>query len=174
MRMQSLAAFVLAMLLGAPVAARAQMSDATVAEAAATAVRGCPSFTIFDDISIAVDNRAVTLRGYVTMPYKRDDIVKRVSKLDGVRSVDDQIVVLPVDPADDGLRRRIAAAIYGNPAFWQYAALATPPIHIIVNHRRVTLTGVLPSEVDRMLAYSLAQVDGVMGVTNSIRVEGGL
>ncbi len=66
------------------------------------------------------------------------------------------VKVLPVSQFDDQLRYRIARAIYGNSNFWNYAIMANPPIHIVVEHGRVTLTGVVQSEVDRMLARSLA------------------
>ena len=90
------------------------------------------------------------------MPYKKDDIGKRVAGIDGVREVQNNIEVLPVSSYDDQLRHRIARAIYGNPSFWNYAAMANPPIHIIVENGRVTLTGVVNSNVERMLARSLA------------------
>ena len=91
----------------------------------------------------------VTLTGKVTMPYKRNDIEKRVAKVDGVRTVDNEITVLPVSQFDDELRYRIARSIYGNSNFWNYAIMANPPIHIVVEHGRVTLTGVVQSNVDR-------------------------
>ena len=40
--------------------------------------------TIFDSISASVDNGRVVLTGWVTMPYKRDDLEQRVRKVDGV------------------------------------------------------------------------------------------
>src|SRR6185295_17933050 len=61
-------------------------------------------FTIFDDVSANVKDGVVTLTGKVTMPYKRDDIAKRVAKVEGVRQVKDQITVLPVSQFDDELR----------------------------------------------------------------------
>ena len=64
--------------------------------------------------------------------------------------------MLPVSQFDDELRFRIARAIYGNSSFWNYAAMANPPIHIVVNRGHVTLTGVVNSNVERMLARSLA------------------
>ena len=44
--------------------------------------------TIFDSISASVDEGRVVLSGWVTMPYKRDDIEKRVRKVEGVTTVD--------------------------------------------------------------------------------------
>jgi hyperosmotically inducible protein len=105
------------------------------------------------------------------MPYKRDDIEKRVSKVDGVRSVKDSITVLPVSQFDDELRRRISRSIYGNSNFWNYAIMPNPPIHIVVEHGRVTLTGVVNSNVDRMLAQSLATQFGAFSVTNELKTD---
>ncbi|MGE3959488.1 MAG: BON domain-containing protein [Vicinamibacterales bacterium] len=126
-------------------------------------------FTIFDDVSAEVRGGVVTLQGKVTMPYKKTDIEKRVSRVDGVVRVVNRMEVLPVSTWDDQLRYRIARAIYGNAHFWNYAASANPPIHIIVERGRVTLTGVVQSEVDRMLARSLITQNGVFSVTNKLQ-----
>ena len=136
-----------------------------------TSVNRYTQFTIFDDVSARVKDGHVTLSGKVTMPYKRDDIEKRVAKIAGVQRVDDRITVLPVSSFDDDLRYRLARSIYGNSNFWTYAAMANPPIHIIVEHGRVTLTGVVNSNVDRMLARSLATQFGVMSVTNNLKTD---
>jgi hyperosmotically inducible protein len=92
-----------------------------------------PHFTIFDSVQAQFDEEGVvTLTGKVTMPYKRNDLEKRVARLDGVTEVQNQIEVLPVSQFDDDLRLRIARAIYGNSNFWRYASMVNPPIHIIV------------------------------------------
>ena len=113
----------------------------------------------------------VTLEGKVTMPYKKNDIEKRVAKVDGVNRIVNKVAVLPVSTWDDELRYRIARAIYGNANFWNYAASANPPIHIVVDRGRVTLTGVVQSEVEKMLARSLVTQNGVLSVTNKLQTE---
>ena len=128
-------------------------------------------FTIFDDVSASIDQGVVTLKGKVTMPFKADDIAKRVEKVEGVTRVDNQIEVLPVSIYDDELRYDIARAIYGNPSFWQYAAMANPPIHIIVERGRVRLTGVVNSNVERMLARSIATSFGAFDVANDLKTD---
>jgi hyperosmotically inducible protein len=128
-------------------------------------------FTIFDDVNAQVKDGVVTLTGRVTMPYKRDDIERRVTKVDGVRTVRNEIEALPVSQFDDELRYRIARAIYGNSNFWNYAIMANPPIHIVVERGRVTLTGVVGNEVDRMLARSLATGFGAFSVTNDLKTD---
>jgi len=128
-------------------------------------------FTIFDDVDVAVKDGIVTLTGKVTMPYKRDEIGKRVAKVDGVTEVRNQIGVLPVSQFDDQLRQRIARSIYRNGNFANYAIMANPPIHIVVENGRVTLTGVVNSNVDRMLARSLATQFGSFSVTNNLKTD---
>jgi len=149
----------------------AERKDLQVAKDIATSVQRYTQFTIFDDVSARVKDGAVTLTGKVTMPYKRDDIAKRVAKIDGVRSVRDDISVLPVSTFDDQLRYHIARKIYGNSNFWNYAIMPNPPIHIVVERGRVTLTGVVNSDVDRMLARSLASFSGALSVTNELKTD---
>jgi hyperosmotically inducible protein len=129
------------------------------------------NFTVFDNVAAQIENGTVTLTGQVTMPYKKDDLVRRVSKVDGVAQVHDKIEVLPVSTFDDQLRFRIARAIYGNPAFWHYGAMANPPIHIVVENGHVTLTGVVNSNVERALARSLATGFGSFSVTNDLKTD---
>lgn len=128
-------------------------------------------FTIFDSVHASVDEGVVTLTGKVTMPFKSNDIARRVSKVEGVREVHNQIEVLPVSIYDDELRYRIARSIYGNSSFWNYAAMANPPIHVIVERGHVTLEGVVNSNVERMLARSLASQHLAFSVTNNLKTD---
>jgi hyperosmotically inducible protein len=171
-----LSACVAGLLLTAHVAVAAPAGDIDrkdfqIARDIASAVQRYSQFTIFDDVSANVNEGLVTLTGKVTMPYKRDDIEKRIGKVDGVRGVTDQISVLPVSQFDDELRYRIARSIYNNANFWSYAMMANPPIHIVVEHGRVTLTGVVQSDVDRALARSLATQFGALSVTNALKTD---
>jgi hyperosmotically inducible periplasmic protein len=148
-----------------------ERKDFQVLKDVATSVDRYVHFTIFDDVSASVKDGVVTLTGKVTMPYKHEDIAKRVAKVDGVREVRDEIGVLPVSQFDDELRTRIARSIYGNSNFWNYGIMPNPPIHIVVEHGRVTLTGVVQSEVDRMLARSLASQFGALSVKNDLKTD---
>ena len=145
--------------------------DVRVADDIERAVRQYVQYTIFDDVSGRVDGGVVTLDGKVTMPYKKTDIERIVGRIDGVRELKSTIEVLPVSIYDDELRSRVSRAIYGNPSFWSYAAMANPPIHIIVQNGRVTLTGVVNSDVDRALARSLATGVGELSVKNELRTD---
>lgn len=158
-------------LLPTPVRAQVTTSDEKVLQAIVREVNNYPRFTVFDDVTASVDQGAVVLTGKVTMPFKRDDIGRLLSRIDGVRSVDNQIAVLPASMWDDQLRVTIARAIYGNPSFWAYAAMAHPPIHIVVDRGHVTLTGVVNNEVERMLARSIASSSGAFSVQSQLRTD---
>jgi hyperosmotically inducible protein len=164
-------AFALALVAASSAQAAQEIADSAVGATVVRSINTYPRFTIFDDVNIAVENGIVTLTGKVTMPFKRSEIAARVERLDGVREVKNDIEVLPVSGYDDELRRKIARAIYGNSAFWQYAAMINPPIHIIVERGRVTLTGVVASEVDRAMARSLATGFGEFSVVNALRTD---
>jgi hyperosmotically inducible protein len=151
--------------------AQTERQDLRVFNEIADQVNRYTQFTIFDSVSASVDRGRVVLEGSVTMPYKRDDIERRVRRIPGVETVENGIEVLPVSQFDDELRFRIARAIYGHSSFWNYAAMANPPIHIIVNRGRVTLTGVVNSNVERMLARSLATGFGEFEVKNELKTD---
>jgi hyperosmotically inducible periplasmic protein len=151
--------------------AQAERKDLQVFNDISDQVNRYTQFTIFDSISASVDQGCVSLTGWVTMPYKRDDIEKRVKKVDGVAAVDNKIQVLPVSQFDDELRFRIARAIYGHSLFWNYANMANPPIHVVVNRGHVTLEGVVQSNVDRMVARSLASGFGAFDVKNELKTD---
>ncbi len=145
--------------------------DVRLAEDVGRSITGYVRLTIFDDINATVESGMVVLTGKVTMPYKKDDLEKRITKIDGVRNVKNDIGVLPVSQFDDELRYRVSRAIYGNSSFWNYAAMANPPIHIIVEGGHVTLAGVVNSNVERMLARSLATGLGELSVTNALKTD---
>jgi osmotically-inducible protein OsmY len=157
----------------APMVASASpdLKDLRILDDVSATVNAWPHFTIFDDVSISVEQGVVTLVGKVTMDYKRSELQKRVGAIQGVRQVVLQLEVLPASTFDDELRHQIARAIYGNANFWPYAVMRNPPIHIIVDRSRVTLTGLVRSEVDRRLAQALATQFNALSVTNELRTD---
>ncbi|HUF47662.1 MAG TPA: BON domain-containing protein [Vicinamibacterales bacterium] len=154
-----------------PSAVEAQAHDARLADRAIESVRSYVHFSIFDDVTVTVDRAVVRLDGRVTRPDKRTGLEARVGALAGVREVVNAIKVLPRLESDTALRQSIANAIYGHPAFWHYAAMARPPIHIVVERGDVRLAGVVASHVERQLAFALAQVTGAASLRNDLRVE---
>ena len=162
--------FALVMLVGSTASAQ-ERKDLQIFRDISDQVNRYSRFTIFDDVEASVTDGRVELTGWVTMPFKKDDIERRVRRVEGVTDVVNRIDVLPVSQFDDELRFRISRAIYGNSSFWNYAAMANPPIHIVVNRGRVTLTGVVQSNVERMLARSLATGFGSFEVKNALKTD---
>ncbi|HKC58289.1 MAG TPA: BON domain-containing protein, partial [Vicinamibacterales bacterium] len=106
------AAVTVALALSAPAWA-ADRKDLQVVRDVQKQVLTYPQFSIFDTVHMQIDSGVVTLTGKVTMPYKKNDLEKRVARIDGVHQVVNRITVLPVSSFDDELRFRIARAIYG-------------------------------------------------------------
>jgi osmotically-inducible protein OsmY len=108
------------------------------------------------------------------MPYKADALVDLAAHVPGVQEVRNKVKTLPVSTFDDQLRYAVARRIYGHELFAMHATRANPPVHIIVEHGHVTLTGVVLSEVERRTAEAIARSTfSVMGVTNELRIERG-
>ncbi len=170
--LKNAAAILFALVLCAATTASAQeRKDLQIFRDISDQVNRYTQFTIFDNVDASITQGRVVLNGAVTMPFKKDDIERRVRAVSGVTAVDNRIEVLPVSQFDDELRFRIARAIYSNSAFWNYAAMANPPIHIVVKGGHVTLAGVVQSNVERMLARSLATGFGSFDVTNDLKTD---
>jgi hyperosmotically inducible protein len=147
-------------------------SDRDLAANLAEKVQRHVFLSIFDDIDVEVADGVATLRGFVTMSFKTREIMALTSRVDGVQNIIDKVETLPVSSFDDQIRYALASRIYNDPMFWHYAIHVNPPIHLIVQHGRVTLTGVVASEVERRKAEFLARgVFGVFNVENKLRLE---
>jgi hyperosmotically inducible protein len=146
--------------------------DTVIADQIATRVRQSVFYSIYDDIELSVKEGVVTLTGKVTMPYKGQQIAELASQVQGVQEVRNEIQTLPTSIHDDQIRYAVANQIYNDPMFWHYAVQSMPPIHIVVEHGRVTLTGVVNGEIEKRKAEILARsVFGVFEVRNELRVE---
>jgi hyperosmotically inducible protein len=150
--------------------ARAE-SDSDLARAVARQARRYVLYSVFDDVSVGVEDGKVTLTGEVTAGYKAKDLERIAAKVTGVQAVANEIRTLPASSYDDRLRAQIASRLYGDPMFESYALQVPPPIHIVVENGRVTLTGAVGSEVERAMAgFTAREVFGVMSVDNRLKV----
>jgi hyperosmotically inducible protein len=132
-----------------------------------------PYYGVFDNLAYKVSpDGTVTLLGQVANPVLKSDAGNVVKKIEGVDHVDNQIDVLPTSTMDDGIRRAVYRAIYGNEVLSQYAIRAVPPIHIIVKNGNVTLEGVVARQMDKQIAEMQAKsVPNVFSVTDNLQVE---
>jgi hyperosmotically inducible periplasmic protein len=130
-----------------------------------------PYYSVFDNLAFRVEGDTVTLEGQVTRPTLKSDAENVVKNIEGVRSVINNIEVLPPSPMDDQLRRALYRAIYGDPSLSKYSWSAVPSIHIIVKSGNVSLEGVVDNENDKNLAGIRANsVPNVFSVKNNLRV----
>jgi len=132
-----------------------------------------PRYTIWDEVNFRVCDGNVELMGAVSQPIKKTEIEKLVRAIPGVTNVSDGLRVLPLSEFDSRLRIEVARAIYGDPSFRQYAIMATPPVHIIVENGHVTLTGVVATGFEKSVAGIRAAGAGLSfgPVVNNLQVE---
>jgi hyperosmotically inducible protein len=132
-----------------------------------------PYYGVFDNLSYQINGNTVVLYGQVVRPSTRTDAERRVSRIEGVERVVNNIQVLPLSPFDDSIRRRVYQAVFSTGGLYRYAQGANPSIHIIVNRGHVTLEGFVSNRGDSQLAYIAAnRVPGVFSVTNNLHVGG--
>jgi BON domain-containing protein len=137
-------------------------------------LRMLPYYGVFDWLEFVVQpDNTVVLRGQVVRPTTKSDAEARVSKIDSVSKVVNEIEVLPASPQDDRLRRALYREIYGwNSPLFRYATQSVPPIHIIVNRGRAVLKGVVANKGDAQLAYMRARsVPGLFDVKSELMIE---
>jgi osmotically-inducible protein OsmY len=126
---------------------------------------------MFNALTLKVENGVVTVGGDVRDYPSRDSAIAIVETAPGVKDVIDEINVLPTSTFDDDLRIRVARAIYGYPTMKKYAVVPQKPIRIIVENGRVTLYGVVDSNMDRQIAETQAKsVPNVFSVDNQLVV----
>ena len=132
-----------------------------------------PWYSLFDDLEFSVQGRTVTLSGALTSEHAvtKSDAENVVKRIEGVDKVINEIKILPPSPLDTKVREQMYEKLSRTGSLSRYFWEAAPSIHIIVENGRVTLTGVVLSQVDKLLAQSLATGRGEMAVTNALKTE---
>lgn len=128
--------------------------------------------TVFDDIRFELTNGGVRLVGSVHQPYRKKDIAARVARVSGIASIQNDLEVQPVSLFDDELRAQLFNRIYRSGRFVNYAIQVNPPVRIVVNRGRITLSGVVDSRVDQVQLGMIARETMAFGVDNQLVVEG--
>jgi osmotically-inducible protein OsmY len=149
-----------------------ERKDAEVAEDVRSAILRTPWYGVFDSVEMGVEGGVVTLAGSVYRENRRDDILAAVARVSGVREIDSRISVQSVSFFDDRLRRQLYDRIYGTLRFAQYSNRANPPIRIVVDRGRITLTGWVQNQVDRALVENVARGTLAFEVVNQLHVDG--
>ena len=147
-------------------------SNEVLAEQIAEKIRNYVLYTIFDDVNIEVNDGVVRLTGQVSQPYRANEMAKLATRVAGVIELHNNFEVLPVSIHDDQIRWTLASRIYNDTVFEASASWPNPPVHIIVKGGRVTLTGVVNSQVERRVAEVIARgTFGVFSVENKLKLE---
>jgi osmotically-inducible protein OsmY len=149
----------------------AKRSDAEIRRAASRAILSYPYYGVFDSVDLGVDDGVVLLRGSVRHEGRRRDIEERVARLAGVKQVVDEIAVQSVSAFDDQLRGQLYRAIYGDERFVHWANQPDPPVRILVDRGRVTLTGYVPTAVDQAMLGHIARGTLAFGVENRVKLD---
>ncbi len=88
-----------------------------------------------------------------------------------MRDIRNEIRVAPTSIFDDRLRVQLYRRIYGDDMFVRYANWADPPIRIVVENGRVTLTGVVTRPVEQVRLGMIARGTLAFGVNNRVEVD---
>jgi hyperosmotically inducible protein len=158
---------------GASTTGTATSADAELGAKLGREIRMYARYSIWDNVAFRVHEGDVELQGEVSQPFKKNDIERVAQRTPGVRSVTNNLRVLPTSFFDDRLRRQVARAIYRDPVLSRYAMQPLPPIHIIVDNGHVTLEGVVSNQMESNVAAIRAQGAGESfgQVVNNLRVE---
>jgi osmotically-inducible protein OsmY len=120
------------------------------------------------DIGVAVKDGVVTLAGYVSSYWEKDEAEKTAKRVYGVRAVANDIKVklteLRTDPeiARDAVHR-----------LESHILIPSEDIKVTVKSGWVTLEGTVHWQFQKRLAEStVKKVKGVIGITNNIEIEG--
>jgi osmotically-inducible protein OsmY len=146
-------------------------SDQKLGEEVIKEIRKYSRFTVFDDCSAFVKEGRVAIFGWVTEPYKKTEIEKRLHKIVGIQEFKNDLEVLPVSSADQNLRNALFRRLYSDPMFSNFASMPIPPIHIIVSRSRVILTGVVGTQMEKQKAESIIRgTPGVLSLDSKLRI----
>ena len=145
-------------------------SDRKLGEDVVKEMRKYTRFTVFDDAAAYVQNGNVVLNGWVTEPYKKTELEKRLYGVIGIQNFKNAIQVLSNSMSDANLRQLIANRLYSDSMFSDFASMPIPPIHIIVQSSRVILTGVVQNQLMKQKAESIVrQTPGVLSMESRLR-----
>jgi hypothetical protein len=102
-------------------AQQAAIAPTEIAKDVRTHLMSLPYYGVFDLLTLKVDtNNVVTLAGYVLSDALKKDAEREAREVKGVKEVQNKIAIAPMLPLDDGIRRGVYHAIYGDPSLSQY------------------------------------------------------
>lgn len=149
-----------------------QGTNTQIAEQVRKEIVTLPFYSIFDNVRFELNDGVLALSGEVYRPVMKMMIERVAQRVEGVTTVTNNIEILPLSPYDDRIRIALANQLYRNQVFTRHSIQAVPPVHIVVKNGNVTLEGVVNSELEKNVAFHVANgIHGVFSVTNNLRTE---
>jgi len=146
--------------------------DADIRKDVEKAILRYPYYGVFDSVDLGVQDGVVSLQGSVYQPWRKSDLEAIVAEVPGIKDLRSDIRVQDVSFNDERLRRQLVNLIYGSENFVQYANWPNPPIRILVENGKVTLTGYVRSNVEQVMLGHIARGTLAFGVDNQVQVDG--
>jgi osmotically-inducible protein OsmY len=125
----------------------------------------------FDAVGVEVRDGVVSLGGWVESPWKRSQIEERLTRVDGIKDVINNLRVQGFSQNDVSLRSEVFTKIYADPLFERFANLTDPPVRVFVDRGRVTLVGLVSSRLEQVAVGHIARGTLAFSVTNLVEVE---
>jgi osmotically-inducible protein OsmY len=125
----------------------------------------------FDAVGVEVRDGVVSLAGWVESPWKRGELESRLTRVDGIKDVVNNLRVQGFSQNDVGLRAEVFTKIYTDPMFERFAHQIDPPVRVFVDRGRVTLVGMVSSRVEQVSVGNIARGTLAFSVTNLVEVE---
>ena len=175
-----------------------QARQTAIIEQVQRAIFRLAGYSAFDALSFRVEGTSrVVLLGFAFTPDVKSAAETVVRKIEEIEEVENLIEVLPNSPADDDIRARAYAGIYGHPSMRRYvpgagfssadvrsfirdirvnlraAQITKGPhaIHILVKNGNLALVGYVFSDMDKQIAEVQANsVPGAFSVENHLEV----
>jgi osmotically-inducible protein OsmY len=146
-------------------------SDADVRADVEKAVLRWERYGPFDAVGIEVRDGVVSLGGFVEDPWKRGEIENRLTRIDAIRDVINNLRVQGFSGNDVALRREVFTKIYADPMFERFANHVDPPVRVYVDRGRVTLVGMVGTRLEQQTVGHIARATLAFSVTNLVEVE---
>lgn len=127
-------------------------NDLQMTERINHSIQGFAFYGVYDYVTAEVSGGTVLLKGWTHEQWIADLLVKKLSKIEGVKTIDNQI--RPASGSDD-LARRAVRAIYTDGLFEKYSFSSNPPVHVVVINNRIILAGEVATETERNRAAVL-------------------
>jgi osmotically-inducible protein OsmY len=141
-------------------------SDDVIVNEVRTALARDPRLPHPAEVAVSEREGTVTLRGSVGSPHQRRAAVEIAKSVRGVRAVEDQLSIDPLDRWEDNEIRGAALQ-----ALTLYGGVPAGRIDVSVAEGWLTLKGVVKHQADSDAAFeAVSGLPGVGGITNEIKV----